>query len=343
MTREDKLIEKLENGDMSALDELISLYYTDILRYCICHTADRQTAEDAVQETFLKTVRYLDRYIHKGKFRAFLYQVAANTCVDMWRKKHQEEQIPDTLECLERGFQRAETETDFMLLVRELPAEQREIIYLRFAHDLTLREIGQILNQNEKETQKAKESLMEQCFMSAEAISYMIQGKPDIVGNQQEIQRIAGMLQVDEVHLFDTEGNLYAGSEPRYYGLNFNSGEQMRFFLPMLKDYDLRLCQEITPNTAEQKLMQYAAVWSRDHKGIVQVGLEPTTVLEAMKKTELSYIFSLVTSEKDETIYAIDPDSGLCGPSAGRTGRGKRDVRTDDGLAFPEKGKHEGV
>ena len=103
---------------MSALDELISLYYTDILRYCICHTADRQTAEDAVQETFLKTVRYLDRYIHKGKFRAFLYQVAANTCVDMWRKKHQEEQIPDTLECLERGFQRAETETDFMLLVR---------------------------------------------------------------------------------------------------------------------------------------------------------------------------------------------------------------------------------
>lgn len=131
---------------MSALDELISLYYTDILRYCISHTADRQTAEDAVQETFLKTVRYLDRYIHKGKFRAFLYQVAANTCVDMWRKKHQEEQIPDTLECLERGFSRAETEIDFMLLVGELPAEQREIIYLRFAHDLTLREIGQILN-----------------------------------------------------------------------------------------------------------------------------------------------------------------------------------------------------
>ena len=58
--REDKLLKKLEYGDMSALDELISLYYADILRYCICHTKDRQTAEDAVQETFLKTVRYLD-------------------------------------------------------------------------------------------------------------------------------------------------------------------------------------------------------------------------------------------------------------------------------------------
>lgn len=146
MTREDKLLKKLEYGNMSALDELISLYYADILRYCICHTKDRQTAEDAVQETFLKTVRYLDRYVHKGKFRAFLYQVAANTCVDMWRKKHQEEQIPDTLECLEHGYSRAETEMDFILLIKELPKEQREIIYLRYAHDLTMREIGQILD-----------------------------------------------------------------------------------------------------------------------------------------------------------------------------------------------------
>lgn len=54
--------------------------------------------------------------------------------------------MPDTLECLEQGFKRAETEMDFMLLIKELPEEQREIIYLRFAHDLTLREIGQILN-----------------------------------------------------------------------------------------------------------------------------------------------------------------------------------------------------
>ena len=28
-----------------------------------------------------------------------------------------------------------------------------------------------------------------------------------------------------------------------------------------------------------------------------------------MKLTELSYIFSLVTSEKDSTVYAIDPES----------------------------------
>lgn len=170
-------------------------------------------------------------------------------------------------------------------------------------------QVGQILDQNEKETQKEKDNLKEQCFIRAQAIAYIIQDRPEIIGNQKEIAKIRKLLQVDEFHLFDTEGNLYAGSEPKYFGYNFSSGEQMQFFLPMLEDYSLQLCQDITPNTAEGKMMQYAAVWREDKKGIVQVGLEPTTVLESMKKTELSYIFSLVTSEKDVTVYAIDPVS----------------------------------
>ena len=85
----------------------------------------------------------------------------------------------------------------------------------------------------------------------------------------------------------------------------------MQFFLPMLENYDLQMCQDITPNTAEGKLMRYAAVWREDRKGIIQVGLEPTTVLDSMKLTELSLPYSpLVTSEKDSTVYAIDPESG---------------------------------
>lgn len=185
-------------------------------------------------------------------------------------------------------------------------------------------QVGQILDQNEKETQKERENLKEQCFIRAKAIAYIIQDRPQIIGNQEEIAKIRQLLQVDEFHLFDTEGNLYAGSEPKYFGYNFRSGEQMQFFLPMLDDYGLQLCQDITPNTAEGKLMQYAAVWREDKKGIVQVGLEPTTVLESMKKTELSYIFSLVTSEKDVTIYAVDPDSNIILGSTDDSLLGKR-------------------
>lgn len=172
-------------------------------------------------------------------------------------------------------------------------------------------QIEQILESNEQDTARIKHQLEQDCFIRAKAAAYIIQNHPEVIQDQQEMTKIANLLQVDEFHLFDTEGNLYAGSQPKYFGLNFNSGEQMRFFLPMLKDRTLELCQEITPNTAEQKLMQYAAVWREDGQGIVQIGLEPTRVLEAMKKNELSYIFSRVTAESGSSIYAVDPESGV--------------------------------
>lgn len=171
------------------------------------------------------------------------------------------------------------------------------------------RQIEQILDQNEQDTARAKQDLKQDCFIRAKAAAYILQDRPEAVPDQNEMKKIANLLQVDELHLFDTEGNLYAGSEPKYFGYNFDSGEQMRFFLPMLTDRSLELCQDITPNTAERKLMQYAAVWRPDGQGIVQIGLEPTRVLEAMKKNELSYIFSMVTADNGSAIYAVDPES----------------------------------
>ena len=76
MTREDELILRIKQGEFNALDELITLYYPEILRYCLWHAPNRTLAEDATQETFLKVIRYSDRYVHKGKFKSFLYQIA---------------------------------------------------------------------------------------------------------------------------------------------------------------------------------------------------------------------------------------------------------------------------
>lgn len=171
------------------------------------------------------------------------------------------------------------------------------------------RQIEQILDQNEQDVEAVKQNLKEDCFIRAKAAAYIVQNRPEVIDDLEELRKIADLLQVDEFHLFDEDGNLYGGSQPKYYGLNFNSGEQMRFFLPMLEDKSLQLCQDITPNTAEQKLMQYAAVWREDGKGIVQIGLEPDRVLDTMKKNELSYIFSVVTAEPGSVIYAIDPDT----------------------------------
>lgn len=53
MTREDEIFKKLKKGDPGGAEELVRLYYAEILRYCLFHLPDRSMAEDAVQETFL--------------------------------------------------------------------------------------------------------------------------------------------------------------------------------------------------------------------------------------------------------------------------------------------------
>lgn len=89
-------------------------------------------------------IRYFPRYKNKGKFRAFLYKVASNTCVDTWRQSR-EMHLTEQIEYQEAGFAHSESEEGFRQIVEMLPEDQREVIYLRFAHDLTLRETAKVL------------------------------------------------------------------------------------------------------------------------------------------------------------------------------------------------------
>lgn len=146
MTREEKLMARIGCGDPEAAEELVRLLYPDILRYCLWHAPNRDWAEDAAQETFLKAIRYYDRYVHKGKARAFLYRIAANTCLDMARKAGESslEELPGELPSEEPGFEHIHAELDFRQRIRSLPPEQQEVLLLRFGQELTLAEIAAV-------------------------------------------------------------------------------------------------------------------------------------------------------------------------------------------------------
>lgn len=170
-------------------------------------------------------------------------------------------------------------------------------------------QIEKILEENTVEAENTSEEFRQTCLLRAKAAAYIVENKASILQSQDELDKIVELLQVDELHIFNTEGEIYAGSLPKYFGYSFDSGEQMAFFKPMLEDPSLELCQPITPNTAEGKLMQYAAVWREDGKGIVQIGMEPDRVLAVTAKNELSYIFSLLTENDGAVLYAADPET----------------------------------
>lgn len=170
MTREDELILEIKKGNVDALDELIGLYYPEILRYCIWHAPNRGMAEDAVQETFLKAVRYFGRYVHKGNFRAFLYQIAKNTCIDLQRQKSSLDISLDAaaLEFSyepsyeEKGFEEVRADMQMRYFVRKLPDELKEIVILRFGQELTIREIAEIMNTPLRTVQSRLRSALKQ-------------------------------------------------------------------------------------------------------------------------------------------------------------------------------------
>lgn len=146
MITDEELIKQIRAGDEEAADILVKRYYTDILRYCKRHIIDQNLAEDATQETFYRVFRSLMRYQDKERFRAWLYMIARNICIDENRK--QKNTIP--LESEDIGeesneIHQIENSDEIEQLLSVLPEEQREAILLYFEDELTYKEIGKIL------------------------------------------------------------------------------------------------------------------------------------------------------------------------------------------------------
>ncbi len=169
--------------------------------------------------------------------------------------------------------------------------------------DLLIGQIREILQKSEENEKELVDSLKKEYTIRAHACSYMVEHGGFSEQDVEEFRKIAGLLEIDEIHLFDRTGTIYAGSNPEYFGYNFDSGEQMAFFKPVLADESLSLCQDVTPNTAEGKQMMYAIVWREDRKGLVQIGLTPTRLLEKMAGNQASAVLAKMPA--NDWIYFV--------------------------------------
>jgi len=86
MSDEALLIEKAQNGDVSAFEKLVSLYAKKIYNYCYRMMDSREDAEDLAQEVFIKVYQNLKSFKGDSKFSTWIYRIAYNTCVDRYRK-----------------------------------------------------------------------------------------------------------------------------------------------------------------------------------------------------------------------------------------------------------------
>lgn len=163
-----------------------------------------------------------------------------------------------------------------------------------------------VIDKNESIESEFVKSLKDDYIVRAKAISYIADAKPEVEYDVDELQKIVGLMSVDEIHFIDDTGTIYSGSLPKYFGYSFDSGEQMAFFKQMLNNKDLTLCQDVTPNTAEAKEMMYAITWNEAKTHMVQVGITPKRLLKELKRNQISNVVADMPVYKGMEIYVVD-------------------------------------
>jgi RNA polymerase sigma-70 factor, ECF subfamily len=122
--------------------ELYEEYGARLYRYATLLLADRLAAEDAVQEGFVQLSRAINKKPDREISFGYIATIVRNECFDALRRRRR--RAEDPLPLLERASPDA-TEEERMVLdaaLRALPAEQREVIYLKVFEGLTFQEIA---------------------------------------------------------------------------------------------------------------------------------------------------------------------------------------------------------
>jgi RNA polymerase sigma-70 factor (ECF subfamily) len=87
---ETTVVERARKGDAEAFRELVEGYSPKLFRLAYRITGDEQSAEDAVQETFLRAYRSLDRFDARSQFGTWLHRIAVNAALDLARKQQRQ-------------------------------------------------------------------------------------------------------------------------------------------------------------------------------------------------------------------------------------------------------------
>lgn len=95
---DEELMERVKGIDPKpAFSELMNRYECRLVNFLNRYTGNRETAENLVQETFLRIYNNRNEYEPSAKFKTYIYRIATNLAIDEFRKKNRrkEELVDD--------------------------------------------------------------------------------------------------------------------------------------------------------------------------------------------------------------------------------------------------------
>lgn len=183
-------LQRIINGclrnERRAQEELFKLFYGKMLGVCMRYATDRDSAEEVLQEGFIKIFDKLDAFDYKGSFEGWMRRIIANTAIDSIRRSKKDPFLTDKDEDFKMGTENPMVEQEEIELndlkaeiameaINQLSPAYKSVFNLYVLEEYTHKEIAEILNISEGTSKsnlsKAKlnlQKILKEKFMNIE-------------------------------------------------------------------------------------------------------------------------------------------------------------------------------
>ena len=153
---DEQLVERVQEGEWAAFAEIYRRYRSPLYSFCLRLSGRKETAEDALQETFAKLALRAAEIRSRGALRGWLYQVARNEILMTFRARRRTTELPE-----DADGEVCDAETPLTLLeakdgiahmersLARLKVEYREVIIMREMEELSYAEIAAVTQSTE--------------------------------------------------------------------------------------------------------------------------------------------------------------------------------------------------
>jgi RNA polymerase sigma-70 factor (ECF subfamily) len=152
-----RLVDRAQQGDRSALEELYLLHFDRIYSYLHMSVGNRHDAEDLTTQTFLRMLESIEKFRWRSApFSAWLFRIAHNLAMDHFRATRRwqpEEDVPEPDPGEESAAEEEALESigrkSMLELIENLSPEQQQVLTLKFVFDFSNGEAATILRKTE--------------------------------------------------------------------------------------------------------------------------------------------------------------------------------------------------
>ena len=148
------IIQRVLEGDVEAFSRLVDLHYARCARIAFRILGNREDAEEAIQDAFLRAFKALSDYEDRERFSAWLTRILVNQCRTVLARTKRRDALFADVDPQRLDFIVAMESDDgrwpeLEHVLGRLPAEQREAIVLKYADDLTYEEMARVTGAGE--------------------------------------------------------------------------------------------------------------------------------------------------------------------------------------------------